>query len=123
MAPSECPRAKHVWTHLGFSSRPNFSSLPLHAWVLEFGRGQDIVCFIAALWWLWKSRCALAIAGEDWPLHKVLISISSTLADIPRVYGYSHDLNRQPKEIKCECPPPPRFFKLNVCWIWRVRNS
>lgn len=62
---------------------------------MEFCRGPDGACFLVTLWWLWRARCTLVLEGENWPMHRVLMLISSYVVDIMGAYDSSRLMPHQ----------------------------
>lgn len=108
------PMARRTWEQLGFARNHCFFMLDRREWVLESSTFELAHFFLSGAWWIWCSRNAHALVGENWTILDVVRRITHMANELRSIYGYeNHTVGHRQPLVRWE-HPPHRFCKMNV---------
>lgn len=66
----DCTISRQLWRSLKVTNASCFGEMNHHLWLKNGATGPDSCAFQAAIWWIWRARNTITLAGEEFPLYR-----------------------------------------------------
>ncbi|KAK2450588.1 hypothetical protein QL285_009701 [Trifolium repens] len=109
----DCPFSRTIWLSIGFDNINFFLDQNISSWFRRSLACGNKHVFLAACWWIWRTRNNLCLANKNTSLYEVKLQVYTTASINSRVFA-SHSMKLDIEQLVAWHPDEQSAIILNV---------